>query len=60
MHVHAHARLQFLLHHSIELYIVYLCCKYHFIIFIYNKVTAEFVLSNQNAAHVLARVNSKF
>ena len=60
MHVHAHARLQFLLHHSVELYIVYLCCEYHFIIFIYNKVTAKFVLSNQNAAHVHARANSKF
>ena len=60
MHVHAHARLQFLLHHCVELYIVYLCCEYHFIIFIYNKVTGDFVLSNQNAAHVHARANSKF
>ena len=60
MHVHAHVRLQLLLHQSVELYIVYLCCEYHFIIFIYNKVTAEFVLSNQNAAHVHARANSKF
>ena len=60
MHVHAHARLQFLLHQCVELYIVYLCCEYNFIIFNYNKVTAEFVLSNQNAAHVHARANSKF
>ena len=60
MHVLAHARLQFLLHHCVELYIVYLCCEYHFIILICKKVKADFVLSNQNAAHVHARANSKF